>query len=49
MADQLTNEQVKRIEDTLKRIRGGLAKSEADPLREPGHTFDPEAFRDVSN
>jgi len=43
MANQLTEDQQKRISATLKRIRTGLDRAEDMPFSEPGHTFDPEA------
>ncbi|MEM6891160.1 MAG: hypothetical protein AAF636_23955 [Pseudomonadota bacterium] len=43
MAEQLTEDQQKRISATLKRIRAGLDRAVNDPFAEPGHTFDPEA------
>lgn len=44
-ANTLSPNQLKRIEATLKRIRGGLSRASADPFDEPAHTFQPEAFR----
>jgi hypothetical protein len=38
----LTEEQLARIDATLKRIRGGLKKIEIAPGEEPAHLFTPE-------
>jgi hypothetical protein len=37
----LTEEQLARIEATLKRIRGGLKKATIAPGTEPAHIFSP--------
>jgi len=39
---ELTDDQLARIEATLKRIRGGLSKFTAQPAQEPAHFFVPE-------
>lgn len=49
MSDQLSDDQLKRIEATLKRIRSGLTKTKANPFNEPAHIFKPEAQNDVKN
>ncbi len=43
MITDLTEDQEKRILDTLKRIRKGLADAPNHPFSEPSHIFDPEA------
>ncbi|MEP3275179.1 MAG: hypothetical protein ABJN26_15570 [Stappiaceae bacterium] len=48
MSKQLSEDQEKRIEATLKRIRAGLARSVGDQFSEPGHVFEPEAHHDWS-
>ncbi|MFP1677648.1 hypothetical protein ACLD02_03065 [Alloalcanivorax sp. C16-2] len=42
----LSQDQQDRIDATLKRIRGGLARFRATRPQEPAHTFKPEAFDD---
>jgi hypothetical protein len=39
---ELTDDQLARIEATLKRIRGGLSKFTPQPAQEPAHFFAPE-------
>jgi len=43
MSDELTEDQKKRIEATLRRIREGLSRTKNSDLDEPAHIFDPEA------
>lgn len=43
---QLTEEQIRHISETLKRIRDGLAKFPVNPVEEPAHIFIPEAFNE---
>ncbi|MEO0544403.1 MAG: hypothetical protein AAFY99_11345 [Pseudomonadota bacterium] len=43
MSDDLTEDQKKRIEATLKRIQAGLSRADIKQLDEPAHIFDPEA------
>ena len=45
MPDPLTKDQLRRIEATLARIRGGLAKAAPAAFEEPAHVFKPEAYR----
>lgn len=39
---QLTDEQLARIEATLRRIRGGLKRGTVEAGEEPAHLFTPE-------
>lgn len=41
---KLTQDQENRIAATLKRIRGGLSRKQADQFEEPAQIFVPEAF-----
>ena len=42
---ELTDDQLARIDATLKRIRGGLRKFSAVTTQEPAHLFAPEVHR----
>ncbi len=42
MSNEMTEDQQKRIEATLRRIRDGLSKASFGQFSEPSHIFDPE-------
>ncbi|MEO4042687.1 hypothetical protein AAFN47_13870 [Hoeflea sp. CAU 1731] len=44
--NKLTEDQLKQIEATLKRIRGGLSRFSFAKPTEPAHVYQPEAFDD---
>ena len=46
MAKDLTEDQERRIAETLRRIRAGLARVPVGAMDEPAHLFDPEALND---
>lgn len=43
---KLSEDQMKRIDATLKRIRGGLSRFSFAKPTEPAHVYQPEAFDD---
>ncbi|MET3602074.1 hypothetical protein [Martelella mangrovi] len=45
--DELSQDQRDRIEATLKRIRAGLRRFEADQPKEPASLFSPEIFDEL--
>lgn len=49
MVKELTEDQQKRIAQTLKRIRAGLARAKLGPFSEPAHVFEPEAQHDAKD
>ena len=46
MAKDLTEDQERRIAETIRRIRAGLAQVPVREMDEPAHIFDPEALDD---
>lgn len=43
----LTEDQTKHINQTLKRIRDGLAQAKIAPVQEPAHFYLPEMFNAI--